>query len=499
MQLSAGLILSIIAGHFLLIMVISFFTGRKAGNASFFIVGRSAPWLLVAWGIVGALISGITFISVPGAVGAGKANSNFYYMPLVFGNLVGYAVIALFLLPLFFKLKLISIYSYLYRRLGIRSQKTGAFFFTVSRVFGSSLRLYLMALVLHKFVLSQFGIPFLLTAILVPLLIWLYTFQGGSKTILITDTLQTFLFITALIVTLWDVARLSGSGFGGLISDVLKSDYAKMFQFSDRNSPNFFWKQFLGGALISVAANGLDQDIMQKHLSCRSIRDAQKNIFTSSVALIFVNFLFIFLGAALYLYAQKMHIATPAQADEMYPMMAIGHLSLISSVLFVMGLVACSYSTSDSALTALTTSFCIDFLRFEQRSATVSEGSLEKERKWVHWGFTVLFMVMILIFNSVNPGSILNVLFSVNAYLYGPVIGLFMFALLTSRSVSDKWVPLVTVTILGLSIVIDRAIPLLFHGFTLGYVSWLLCGLLSFGGLLLISKSPVPEMQIIKG
>ncbi len=499
MQLTAGLILSIIAGHFLLIMIISWFTGRKAGNASFFIVGRSAPWLLVAWGIVGALISGITFISVPGAVGAGKANSNFYYMPLVFGNLVGYAVIALFLLPLFFRLKLISIYSFLNKRLGVRSQKTGAFFFTVSRVFGSSLRLYLMALVLHKFVLSQFGIPFLLTAIVVPLLIWLYTFQGGSKTILITDTLQTFLFVTALVVTIWDIARLSGTGVSGLFSDVFKSDYARMFQFSDHNSPNYFWKQFLGGGLISIAANGLDQDIMQKHLSCRNIKDAQKNILTSSIALIFVNFLFIFLGAALYLYAQKAHIATPAQADEMYPMMAINHLSLISSVLFVMGLVACSYSTSDSALTALTTSFCIDFLRFEQRSATESEHKLEKQRKWVHLGFTVLFMIMIIIFSSVSPGSILNVLFSVNAYLYGPVIGLFMFALLTRRSVTDKWVPAITIIILALSVVIDRGIPVVFHGFTLGYVSWFLCGLLSFCGLMLISQPRAPELQIVKG
>lgn len=488
MNLSAGLILSIICGHFLLIMIISWITGRKAGNSSFFIVGRSAPWLLVAWGIVGALISGITFISVPGAVGAGKVNSHFYYMPLVFGNLIGYAVIALFLLPLFFRMKLISIYSYLNNRLGKRSQRTGALFFSISRIFGSSLRLYLMALVLHKFVLSQFGVPFLLTAILVPLMIWLYTFQGGAKTILITDTLQTFLFITALAFTVWDISKISGWGVSGLFSEIINSEYADMFLFSDHNSPNFFWKQFLGGAFISIAANGFDQDIMQKHLCCRNIKDAQKNILTSSVALIFVNFLFLVLGAALYIYAAKINVGLPAKSDEMYPMMAINHLSTISGVLFIMGLVACSYSTSDSALTALTTSFCIDFLNFEKRAAVVPEKKLEMERKWVHWGFTVCFIFMILAFNLVNPDSILNVLFSVNAYFYGPIIGLFTFSLLTKRIINDRKVPYIIAACLMLSILADNGIPFLFNGFNPGYLSWLLSGLISLAGLLFISK-----------
>jgi Na+/proline symporter len=487
-QISPSSILAVIVLHLLLIMVISYFTSRKANNASFFIAGRKAPWWLVTWGVIGAVISGITFISVPGAVGVRGGNEHFSYFQLILGNSVGYIIIALVLLPTFYKMKLVSIYGYLEQRFGGTAMKIGAACFTVSRVFGSSLRLFLMALVLQKFVLAHYGIPFWVTAIIVPGLIWLYTFKGGTKTIIVTDSIQTALFILAIIMTIYDIAGHMNTNVGGLVSTIWSSEYSETFYFGDFSDPNNFTKQFFGGILVAIGTSGLDQDVMQKHLSCKNLKESQKNVFTSTAALIVVNLLFLILGAGLYLLAKQQNVTLPERADEMYPLMAFNHLSVQTGIIFIMGLVACSYSSADSALTALTTSFCVDFLGFEKRKEIVSEEKLGKQRKLVHLGFTVAFMLIIILMNVLGNESILNVLFKFTGYLYGPLIGLFSFGFLTRYEIKEKGIAYVCILAVAATVLLDYAVPLLFDGFQLGLYIWGINGILAFTGLYLIRK-----------
>jgi Na+/proline symporter len=488
-MLSPHLLLAIVIGHFLLLVLIAHWTSRNSGNASFFLANRNAPWWLVSIGTVGATISGITFVSVPGAVGSSGVNQYFSYMQFVFGTMAGYFVTAFILLPVYYRMNLVSIYGYLEDRFGVGAQKTGAVFFMIARIVGSSMRLYLLALAMQKFVLDSFGVPFWLTATVIPLLIWSYTFRGGTKTILITDTFQTALFLAAVALTLRDLAHRLGTGYGGLFTSIQKSSYSQIFFFkAGWSDPNNFFKQFLAGALMTTCTTGLDQDLMQKNLACRSLRQCRKNILASSASMLVVNYLFLLLGAGLYLYVAARHIALPAKSDELYPMLAFQHLSPYIGIVFMMGLVATTYSTSDSALTSLTTSFCVDILGFERRKETVSESVLHRRRVAVHFGFTVIFVAMIFVFSALGNEAVLNTLFQAHGFTYGPILGLFAFGFLTRRAVEDRYVAWVAVSAVALTWFVDAHSAVWFSGLQLGFLRLALNGLLMFAGLWAIRK-----------
>ncbi|MAT54989.1 MAG: sodium:solute symporter [Saprospirales bacterium] len=486
--LSPTLILSVIAAYFLVLIGISLYTGRKADSQDFFIAGRKAPWFIVAIGMIGASMSGVTFISIPGAVGAGGLNSAFSYMQVVMGYMLGYAVIALVLMPLYYKLNLTSIYAYLGKRFGYYSNKTGAAYFLLSRVIGASFRLFLVAIVLDKFVLGvpPLNVPFEVTVIATIVLIWVYTFKGGIKTIIWTDTLQTIMFLVAMVATMVYIAKGMDTDLGGLISTIRKSDYSKVFFFENGwSDPNYFFKQFFSGALITIVMTGLDQDMMQKNLSCPNIKDAQKNMFTFSGILFFTNLLVLSLGAALYLYANHHGIETPGRSDYMYPTIALNHLPTFIGLTFILGLIAAAYSSADSALTALTTSFCVDFLNFEESEKT--EAEKRKVRRMVHVGFSLLLLVTILIFNALNDDAVINSLFKAAGYTYGPLLGLFTFGMLSKRAIRDKWVIAVCLAAPVLTwIIVDVAASQ--FNFKFGFLNLALNGLLTIAGLYLISK-----------
>lgn len=490
--LSPHVLLAIIAGHFLLLTAIAHWTGRNSSNASFFVANRNAPWWLVGIGTVGATISGITFVSVPGAVGGSGANKDFSYMQFVFGTMVGYYITAFVLLPIYYRMNLVSVYGYLEDRFGVTAQKTAAVFFMVARIVGSALRLYLLALALQKFVLDAYGIPFWLTAILIPLLIWSYTFRGGTRTVLITDTLQTALFLVCVVLTLRDLAAQLGGGYAKLFTSIWHSSYSQIFFFqSGWGDPNNFFKQFLAGALMTTCTTGLDQDLMQKNLSCRNLHQCRKNIFFSSSTMLFVNYLFLLLGAGLYLLAASHGIQTPAKSDELYPMLAFGHLSRYIGIVFMMGLIATTYSTSDSALTSLTTSFCVDILGFERRKKSVPEPALHRARLAVHFGFTLVFIATIFVFGALSNEAVLNTLFQAHGFTYGPILGLFAFGLLTRRRVHDQYIALVALAAVTLTWFIDSHTIEWFRGLQLGFLKLALNGALVFLGLWTIRQRTV--------
>jgi Na+/proline symporter len=487
--LSPHVLLAIIGGHFLLLVAIAHWTSRNSSNASFFVANRNAPWWLVGIGTVGATISGITFVSVPGAVGGTGANKDFAYMEFVFGTMVGYLITAFVLLPIYYRMNLVSIYGYLEERFGVTAQKTGAVFFMVARIVGSALRLYLLALALQKFVLDAYGVPFWLTAALIPLLIWSYTFRGGTKTVLITDTLQTALFLVCVMLTLRDLAGQLGGGYPKLFASIWSSSYSQVFFFkSGWGDPNNFFKQFLAGALMTTCTTGLDQDLMQKNLSCRNLRQCRKNMLASSSSMLVVNYLFLLLGAGLYLFAAARGLPVPAKSDELYPMLAFGHLSPYIGIVFMMGLIATTYSTSDSALTSLTTSFCVDILGFERRRQTTSESSLHRVRLAVHFGFTLVFIAMIFVFGALSNDAVLNTLFQAHGFTYGPILGLFAFGLLTRRRVRDRYIAVVAVGAVALTWLIDSHTAEWFSGLQLGFLRLALNGGLMFLGLWLIQS-----------
>ena len=485
--LSPHVLLAIIGGHFLLLVAIAHWTSGNSSNASFFVANRNAPWWLVGIGTIGATISGITFVSVPGAVGGSGANKDFSYMQFVFGTMVGYYITAFVLLPIYYRMNLVSIYGYLEERFGVTAQMTGAVFFMVARIVGSALRLYLLALALQKFVLDAYHVPFWLTAVLIPLLIWSYTFRGGTKTVLITDTLQTALFLICVLLTLRDLAAQLGGGYTKLLSSIWHSSYSQTFFFkSGWGDPNNFFKQFLAGAIMTTCTTGLDQDLMQKNLSCRNLWQCRKNIIASSTSMLVVNYLFLMLGASLYLFCAARGIPTPAKSDELYPMLAFRHLSPYIGIVFMMGLIATTYSTSDSALTSLTTSFCVDILGFERRKRTASEASLHRVRLAVHFGFTLVFIAMIFMFGALSSDAVLNTLFQAHGFTYGPILGLFTFGLLTGYRVHDRYISAVAVAAVALTWLIDSHTGAWFSGLQLGFLRLALNGGLMFLGLWLI-------------
>lgn len=485
--LSPTAILIVIGIYFLFLICISYITSRGADNQTFFLANRKSPWLLVAVGMIGASLSGVTFISIPGVVGAGGLNQNFSYMQAVLGYLVGYFVIATVLMPIYYKYQLTTIYGYLNERFGKWSYKTGAAYFILSRIVGASLRLFLMASVLQVFVMDHFGMPFWLTVAITILLIWVYTYQGGIKTIVWTDTLQTICMLTAVALTIIAIKGQLGLSWGGLIGEMKDGGYSRMFYFEGGwIDANNFFKQFLSGALIAIVMTGLDQDMMQKNLTCKSLRDAQKNVGVFSIVLVFANLMFLMLGALLYIYVAKQGIAIPERTDLLYPEVALNHLGPTIGILFVLGLIAAAYSSADSALTSLTTSFCIDFLDFEK------EGKYSEERKkslrlMVHVGFSLVLLSVIVAAEALSADAVINDLFTAAGYTYGPILGLFAFGIMTRRKILDKGAALVCVLAPIIAYTLDRNSQAWFGGLKFGWTILAVNGIITFVGLLINS------------
>ncbi len=465
----------------MVLIVISFITGKDDSNEAFFIGKKESPWYVVAFGMIGASLSGVTFISVPGWV----ATSQFSYMQMVLGYLAGYTVIATVLLPLYYRLNLTSIYGYLEQRYGFWSYKSGAFYFLLSRVIGASFRLYLVAVALHLAVFEPLELPFWLSVLMAVLLIWVYTFRSGIKTIIWTDTLQTASMLLAVMVTIFVIKDSMDWGIGEMVRSIQASNYSQWFFFDDVNDNKFFFKQFLAGMFITISMTGLDQDMMQKNLSCRSLKDAQKNMFWFSVVLVGANVLFLSLGAMLYLFAGEVGFEPGTAGDELYPALAVsGELGLVAAVLFVIGLVAAAYSSADSALTALTTSFCVDFLGMEKNP---SEND-RRTRKWVHIGFTFLLFVVIIIFRSLNNDSVIAELFKVAGFTYGPLLGLYAFGLFTKRNVKDKVVPAIVILAPIICYFLQANSEAWLNGYKIGFELLLINGAITALGLFIFSS-----------
>ena len=464
-----------------LIFLISRFTLRKVNNESYYLGNRNSPWYVVAYGMIGASLSGVTFMSVPGLV----KEEQFSYMVLVLGYQVGYFVIAFVLLPLYYQLRLPSIYSYLEERYGMASYKTGSFYFILSRLIGSSFRMFLVVNVLQLFVFDAWGIPMWLTVAMFMVSILLYTFKGGIKTIVWTDTLQTTFMISAVIITTFIVVKALGMNFSDLFLAIREEGYTKMF-ITDVNDPRFFVKQFFAGMFITIVMTGLDQDMMQKNLSCRNLRDAKKNVLTFGAILIPVNLLFLFLGAVLWMYAEVHGVKVMRTSDELFPILALQHLGAAAGLTFFFGLISAAYSSADGTLTALTTTFTLDFLGLKRKEG-ITEERIRNTRYLVHIGFAVLVMLIILGYGAINNEALISKLFTIAGYTYGPLLGLYFFGLYTKRKVRDRWVPVVAVLSPVLSYLLSQNSERLFWGYKFGFEILIVNGLFTFLGLLLLS------------
>jgi Na+/proline symporter len=479
------LVISILAVYFLALIIISYFTSRGADTNTFFTANRQSPWYLVAFGMIGASLSGVTFISVPGNVG----KIGFGYFQVVLGYLIGYWVIIGVLMPLYYKLNLVSIYSYLEQRFDQWSYKTGALFFLISRAIGSSLRLYLAATVLQLFIFDAWNIPLFFTVAATIVLIWIYTFKGGIKTIVWTDTFQTFFLVSAVIIAVWQIAGALDFSFTDIVQAIDNNGYSRIFYWDDPNSTLFFPKQFLGGAFITITMTGMDQEIMQKNLTCKNLGEAQKNMFWFSLTLVIVNLLFLVLGGLLYIYSKQKGLDIPAYSDELFPSLALNDLGLLVGIFFLLGITASSYASADSALAGLTTSFCIDFLNFKDKTEEVKR----KQKFMVHIGFSLLFLVIILVFKEVNKRSVIDAVLNVAGYTYGPLLGLFSFGIFTKRVVRDKLVPIVCVLSPALSYAISSNAPTWFNGYQFGIEILIVNGAITFLCLWFISFAKKPS------
>ncbi len=487
--MSSSFILLIILAYFTLLITISYFTSRHANNEAFFLGNRRSPWYVVAFGMIGASLSGVTFISVPGWV----VDSNFSYMQMIFGYLLGYFIIANVLMPMYYRLNLTSIYTYLGKRFGVYSYKTGASFFLLSRVIGASFRLFLVANVLQIAVFNSLGIPFWITVVITILLIWLYTFKGGIKTIIWTDSLQTLFMLLAVGITIVIISRQLNLDVKGLIQTITESEHSKLFYFNDFRDVNFFFKQFFAGAFIAVVMTGLDQDMMQKNLSCRNIREAKKNMYWMSISLVPVNLLFMSLGVLLVVFAQKNGIAIPERTDDLFPIIVTqGYLAPIVSVFFIIGLVAAAYSSADSALTALTTSFTVDILNPKNKN----EEELKKIRKTVHVGISALLVVVILVFNAINNESVISAVFTVAGYTYGPLLGMYAFGMFTKYQTNDKLVPVISIISPIICYFLSIFSEQLFNGYNFGFELLILNGFITFMGMWLFRKKDAIKVKV---
>lgn len=490
--MSPLLVFTVIAAYFSLLIFISYLTSRKSNTATFFTANKQSPWYLVAFGMIGASLSGVTFISVPGEVG----NSYFYYFQMVIGYLLGYLVIATVLLPIYYKLNLVSIYSYLEKRFGFASYKTWASFFLLSRVIGASFRLFLVATVLQLAFFDSFKIPFEVTVIVTILLIWLYTYRAGIKTIVWTDTLQTTFMLVAVVISIYLIGKEMNLSFSGLVSEVQNSKFSKVFDWDWQSGRNFF-KQFFAGTFIAIVMTGLDQDMMQKNLTCRNLKDAKKNIIWMSIALVPVNLLFLSLGTLLYSYFTSSGITFSGEdvfrlaeetgkyinTDQLYPELAINHFGTAAGVTFLLGIIAAAFSSADSALTSLTTSFTVDILGIDVNK---DSKQTEKKKRIVHIGFSLLIFLVILIFKWINDDSVINMVFKVAGYTYGPLLGLYAFGLFTKHQLKDRFVPIIAVCSPILAYIINLNSERWFLGYKFGFELLLLNGLIMFVGLWLI-------------
>ncbi len=486
---SAWLIVTTILVYFSLLLLISFITSRKADNNTFFLGNRKSPWYVVAFGMIGASLSGVTFISVPGWVG----NSSFSYMQMVLGYLLGYLVVANVLMPMYYKLKLTSIYTYLDTRFGKSSYKTGASFFILSRVIGAAFRLYLVANVLQITVFDAWNIPFTISVIITILLIWLYTFRGGIKTIIWTDSLQTFFMLLAVGLSIYFIADEMNLSFSGVVTLVKTSEYSQVFFFDDFLDKKFFFKQFLAGAFITIVMTGLDQDMMQKNLSCKNIKEAKKNMYWFSAILVPVNLLFLGLGALLFIYSKKNGIAIPEFSDNLFPTIAAKRFSSGITVVFILGLIAAAYSSADSALTSLTTSFSLDILNIKKIK---NEAKRKKTRIMVHIGFSVLLVFVILLFRIVNDQNVISAIFTVAGYTYGPLLGLYAFGLFTKFNIHDKYVPFLAILSPILSYLLKLKLTDWFN-YDTGFELLIINGAITFVGLLFLIKKDLKSAHEI--
>ena len=482
--MTAAHILLLIGAYFLLLLTISYFTGKNDSNSDFFKAGKQSPWYLVAFGMIGASLSGVTFISVPGWV----ADSQFSYMQVVFGYLAGYLVIAFILLPIYYRLNVTSIYEYLEQRFGITSYKVGALSFFISRVLGASFRLFLVAIVLQQFVFDAWNVPFEVTVTLSILLIWIYTFKGGIKTIVWTDTLQTLFMLVSVGLSIYFInQKLEWDFMEFLVSDELKQ-YNKILFTDSFFNKNYFIKSFVGGMFITICMTGLDQDMMQKNLTCKSLKDAQKNMVSFSVVLIVVNFVFLLLGALLFIYADRFNVAIPLmdgspKSDLLFPEIALkSDLGMTVAITFMLGLIAAAYSSADSALTSLTTSFCVDFLGIEKKP----ENQRKRIRKRTHVGMSLLLIVVVIAFKHILDRNVIDGLLTVATYTYGPLLGLFSFGVLTKFKVKDKLVWIIAVVSVFIIYLLGKIPPENLGGYTFGYELLPINGLLTFIGLWLI-------------
>lgn len=473
------LVIGIILSYFSLLIVVSLLTSRKADTQTFFTGNRKSPWYIVAFGMVGTTISGVTFISVPGEVG----NSAFSYLQFIMGNIVGFWIVAGVLLPLYYRLNLVSIYTFLNQRMGEYSHKTGSFFFLVSKLIGAAFRLYLVAGVLQIAFFDAFNIPFAVTVVVTLALVWVYTQKGGIKTIIWTDSLQTLFLIIAVIFTIVSISKSLNWNFIEMTGNIVKSPRSQVF-FWDWRSENNFFKQFFSGIFITIAIVGMDQDMMQKNLTCRNIQDAQKNMFVFSFLFFITVTLFLSLGAMLYSFAENQNISVPASSDDLYPMLALKYLGLPVGVAFLLGITAAAYSSADSALTALTTSFSIDFLKIEK----YDEMKRTQIKRRTHLVFSALLVLIILLFRAVNDESIVVAVFKVAGYTYGPILGLFIFGLYFKRKVADRWVPAVAVLSPVVTFFISKYSAILFNGYQFGFELLIVNGFITVLGLMLISK-----------
>jgi len=486
--MSPWFIIACIGLYFSLLLIIAWYTSKKATNESYFTGNHVSPWIAVAFGMIGDSLSGVTFISVPGQVG----QNNFYYLQLVMGYFAGYFVVSRVLLPVYYKMNLISIYTYLFERFGTISQKTGAFFFILSRVLGAAGRLFLAASVIQLFVFDAFGVPFALSVAIIISLMLLYTYKGGIKTLVWTDTLQSGFLLLGVVFSIVFIAKDLNYGPTDLFTAVSQSKYAQVFDFDWFNKSNFF-KQFLGGAFITIAMTGLDQNMMQKNLSCKSLKDAQKNMESFSLVMVLVNVFFLALGALLYIYAEQKGIAIPVNplsgkpdTDKLFPMLALQYLGSGAGLVFIIGLTAATFSSADSVLTTLTTSFYLDFLDVEKSNKTEQQKTVI--RKKVHLGFALLLLLVILIFRALNSKAIIDTILMIASYTYGPLLGLFAFGIFTKKIVIDKYVWMVSIVAPLVCYVLSENSAQWFKGYKFGYELLMINGMLTFFGLMMISK-----------
>jgi len=482
--MNPNLILLVFVIYTLLLFFITWLTSRKANNETYFIGNRRSIWYVVAYGMIGASLSGVTFMSVPGMV----EQHGFAYFMVVIGYFIGYQVVAFVLLPLYYKLNLTSIYTYLDQRFGNGSYKAGSLLFILSRSLGASMRMFLVVLILQNFLFDALGIPFVMTAVIFISLVLLYTFQGGIKTIVWTDTLQTTFMLGALIFTLFAIASQLDMSIGQLFSSIADSKYSNMIV-SDFNSKDHWLKQLLSGIFITITMTGLDQEMMQKNLSCRNLRDAQKNMVTFSFIVVGVTLLFLVLGAALYIYTDTMNIVRPALADDLFATVSFIYLPAITGFVFLIGLISAAYPSADGAITSLTTSFSLDILRINRKE--YNEKKQKRIRLLVHFSFALLLLGLIILFSTINDRSIIDKLFTIAGYTYGPLLGLFAFGLFTKRPIRDKLVFIPVIIAPVLCYLLANNSKEWFGGYQVGFELLIINGLLTFAGLWALSRGSV--------